>query len=292
MFTAITIFQLEEQGKLSLDHAISPYLSNEITQTLVVDSLDGEDSVDYSQVTIAQVLNHTSGLGEHLNSNDDAAQIAFFTTQENDFSIDDIIDLSKKNHDVYYFKSGSKFQYSNLGYILSGEIIEFVTGESYKRVIEKQIFTPLKLQHSFFLSDNIKNAPIGYMDNHPITMPGSCARAAGEIISCVEYLSLFIHNVFTGKLLDNTSQTLILDSIANSISEEMHYGYGFYKENDMIGHSGGTFGFSTKVLISCDLKTYYISSINEAKIKNDVKDLLKHRCFHNTDKLTWQTNNK
>lgn len=256
MFTALSILFLDEQGKLSLKDPIAHFLPQEINSALFA------NEIDYSKVTIESVLNHTSGLGEHLNSGDDEALLASLKGSPDNFSLFDIIEMCKDNKVQPFQAPYTQFQYSNLGYILLGQIIGKVTNASYQTFIKEQILDPLKMTNTDFLTDLKYEAPTGHFQQKAISMPATLALSAGEIVSTPHDMALFLNALFSDFTSSNI-QTLIVDSIENSINKDMHYGFGFYKENDMIGHSGGTFGFSSKSFINSSNKKYFIASIAE-----------------------------
>ena len=103
-FTALGIMQLVEQGKIDLDAKMAEYLPG---------SRDGD------KITVRQLLNHTSGLGEHSN-------------------LDNYRVVGKQGVHTY----------ANVNYSLLGKIIERVSGKSYEEYITENIFNPLGMSHS------------------------------------------------------------------------------------------------------------------------------------------------
>ena len=103
-FTALCIMQLVEQGKIDLSENISKYLPN---------------AKDGNRITVLQLLNHTSGLGEHQNLG---------------------------NYKIVG-KQGVH-QYANVNYSLLGEIIEAVSGLSYEDYVTQNVFEPLSMSNS------------------------------------------------------------------------------------------------------------------------------------------------
>lgn len=103
-FTALCIMQLVEQGKIDLNERISRYLPN---------------STDGDRITVLQLLNHTSGLGEHQNLG---------------------------NYKIVG-KQGVH-EYANVNYSLLGEIIEAVSGVSYEDYVTENVFKPLAMTNS------------------------------------------------------------------------------------------------------------------------------------------------
>ena len=116
-FTALCIMQLVEQGKINLDTKISYYISG---------------ATDGDRITIRQLLNHTSGLGEHQTLN---------------------------NYRIIG-KQGVH-EYANINYSLLGRIIESVSSQSYESYVSENIFIPLNMTNSFAsLNQSIENGLI------------------------------------------------------------------------------------------------------------------------------------
>lgn len=103
-FTALCIMQLVEQGKIDLDASISKYLSK---------------SHFKNTTTVRQLLNHTSGLGEHQNLGNYR-----------------VVNKQGEHH------------YANVNYSLLGKIIEAVSGISYDEYVNQNIFQPLAMTKS------------------------------------------------------------------------------------------------------------------------------------------------
>lgn len=103
-FTAVCIMQLVEQGKIILNAPVSTYLPG---------------VTDGDRISVSQLLNHTSGLGQ-------------YQTLENY----KIVNEQGVHH------------YANVNYTLLGKIIEAVSGESYSDYIANNLFEPLQLSHT------------------------------------------------------------------------------------------------------------------------------------------------
>lgn len=121
-FTAAAILLLEDQGKLSLDDPVGKYVPG-IT--------DGD------QITIRQILSHTAGIQDYW------PQDYSFAAMEHAVTPQEIVDRwAKKPLD---FEPGTKWQYSNTGYVIAGMIVEKVSGEKLLDFLQKHIFTPLDM---------------------------------------------------------------------------------------------------------------------------------------------------
>ena len=121
-FTALAVMQLVEQGKVSLDQPVVNYLPE----------------FPYPpSITVEQLLSHTSGIpnpiplkwihlqGEHAQFQHDAFFPAIF-----------------REHPKLDFEPGAKFKYSNLGYVILGQLIERVSGMKFDEYISRNIIDP------------------------------------------------------------------------------------------------------------------------------------------------------
>ncbi|GAA4764134.1 hypothetical protein GCM10023219_05830 [Stakelama sediminis] len=119
-FTAAAILLLQNEGKLSLDDKLSKYFP---------------DITDADQITIRELLSHTSGLQDYW------PQDYSFAAMEHAVTPQQIVDRwAKKPLD---FKPGTQWQYSNTGYVVAGMIVEKVSGEKLMPFLREHIFKPL-----------------------------------------------------------------------------------------------------------------------------------------------------
>jgi CubicO group peptidase (beta-lactamase class C family) len=126
-FTSIVIKQLEAEGKLSLNDKLTEYIT-------------GFKDPKVEQVTIQHLLSHTSGFGDYHTPE-------YFDLPKSEKSMQSIIDRAKSFQ--LHFEPGSEDDYSNLGYVLLGGIIEKVTGTSYFTNVKERIVDVLKLQNTY-----------------------------------------------------------------------------------------------------------------------------------------------
>ncbi len=154
-FTAIGILMLMEQGKLDLSDKLQKYFP----------------SLPYENVTIKNLLTHTSGLPDFMSLFDkhwDKSKIA---------SNADVITLLSEHNPPKLFNAGEQYEYSNTGYVLLGSIIEKVSGEAFGSFMKKNIFAPLKMKrtavyHRRMSTDKIRsNYAIGYAFNKNLSQP-------------------------------------------------------------------------------------------------------------------------
>jgi D-alanyl-D-alanine carboxypeptidase len=119
MFTAVATLQLVQGGRLRLDAAVASYLPNYPTSALA------------KKVTVEQLLAHTGGTGDVFGpSYDGHAEVS----PDKFIQLYGVRDLA--------FEPGSKWSYSNYGYVLLGAIIEKVSGKDYNAYFDEHIFRP------------------------------------------------------------------------------------------------------------------------------------------------------
>lgn len=124
-FTALAIMQLKEKGKIDIDAPVKRYLPWFCLA-------DPEAS---KIITIKNLLAQNSGLLKYADS------------ENNEMSIEELVHNQKKTQ--ISRPVNSTFQYSNINYIILGEVIQAVTGETYDEYIEKNIFSPLEMKNSY-----------------------------------------------------------------------------------------------------------------------------------------------
>jgi len=134
MFTAVSILQLYQKGKIDFNQSIGDilpqYPNEKVKQT----------------VTIEHLLTHTSGLGDFFSRE-------FFELPEG--SIEELEDyLPFFVNDPLEFNPGEKFRYSNGGFIVLGLIIEKITNQSYNDYVRKNIFEKIKMKSTGPLSSS------------------------------------------------------------------------------------------------------------------------------------------
>ncbi|WP_160114783.1 serine hydrolase domain-containing protein [Aquimarina sp. AU474] len=136
-FTAMLIMQMIEKGKLNLTDSISkhlPYFSKDLGD----------------QITIHQLLSHTSGLPHYEGLEKIGIRASsFFSTQYTPKSFAKLIGNTKLIH-----TPGTSYHYSSLGYILLGAILEETSRQTYNELLQKSIVQPLGLKNTGFESND------------------------------------------------------------------------------------------------------------------------------------------
>jgi len=144
--TATAIMQLAEQGRLSLDDPVA----NFVPQFLKIASP--------SPVTIRQLLNHSSGLANPM-----PIRWVHPATDSGPESSDFLARLLNENGRLKS-NPGERASYSNIGYVVLGEIVASASGVPYKEYVREKILEPLDMNLTSFVytSEMLQAAAVGY----------------------------------------------------------------------------------------------------------------------------------
>lgn len=228
MFTSVMILQLTEEKKLNLSTPLSKFFKK----------VPNADSI-----TIADLLNHHSGLYNFTNSED------YQKWMTEPRSRKQMIDLIEEQEPA--FPPRQKGEYSNTNFVLLGYIIEDITGKSYQENLSERITSKIGLQNTLYGSKiNYKlNEALSfdYTDGKWVMNPEtdmSIPGGAGSVISTTPDLNVFITALFNGKLISESSlksMTTIKDGFGLGIFQVPFY------ERSAFSHNGGIDGFSSSL---------------------------------------------
>jgi len=247
-FTATGILLLKEKRKLKLTDSLRKYFPE----------------LPYHHITIYNLLTHTSGLPDYLNEMDskwDHRKIAFNK---------DIINFLATEKPPLYFNPGSRYDYSNTGYVLLACIIEKLTRQSYNTYIKQNIFLPLHMYSSRVYntrrskSDKIPDYAYGYVyrnNTGTYVLPDSLKQddfvywldgvtGDGTVNSTTSDLLKWNHALLHHSLLNRADQTDMLSphTLTDTLPKRF-YGYGIELGTDELGsfltHDGSWPGYST-----------------------------------------------
>jgi CubicO group peptidase (beta-lactamase class C family) len=236
MFTAVAILQLIEAGKLEPSAPFGKYLTN----------YPNKDVSD--KVTVHQLLTHTGGTGDIFGPDFEAHRKELRT-------LADYVELYGERG--LEFEPGSRWAYSNYGFILLGAVIEKVTGQSYYDYVQEHIYEPAGMSRTGSLPEEqaLPDRSIGY------TRPPGTTRwspnidtlpyrgtSAGGGYSTVRDLARFADALLSHKLLDSDSTELLITGKVEAPGR-LKYAYGFEDGRDTagngsIGHGGGAPGMN------------------------------------------------
>lgn len=240
-FTAAAILKLGERGLLNIDDKVSKYIP-ELPRG--------------SEVSIHQLLNHSSGLQNSWNEE-------LFKNIPAEFKTDDIISEFKKLK--YNFNPGESWGYSNMGYIVLSMIIERVSGLSYYNFLKENFFEPLGMtntgiaqKNNLFSTEILKNEVNGYYyESSKIYKVYNLDRSlgAGAIYSTLEDLFKWNEAIFNSRILSPESLKIALTPVQTGDGSPGKYGLfygcgwfiGKFDGHQRLHHGGATDGFESMI---------------------------------------------
>lgn len=227
-FTSVLIFQLIEEGKLSLDTRLSEYFP---------------EVPNAKDISIKNLLNHSSGIFN---------MTALPDYQEWDSDPQTREDLLARMQELEpVFEPGARNEYSNSNFLYLTFILEDITGKSYQELVENRIVEKLNLKNTYYgkPADPGSNESYSYQyvggewvkeAETDLTIP----LGAGGIVSTPTDLIIFMEALFDLKLISEES----LEKMTEDING---FGQGIFKipfgSKYGYGHSGGIDGFRSNV---------------------------------------------
>lgn len=234
-FTATAIMMLVEEGKIGLDDSITKYFI--------------EAPASWKPVTVRHLLSHTGGFTDYPKDFD----------FHKDYSEAELLKVIAAI--PLAFPPGTKWKYSNLGYLTLGILIHRVTGKFYGDMLEERIFQPLGMQTTRIMSeaDIIPNRAAGYrlvkgqLKNQDWVSPTLNTTADGSLYFSILDLAKWDAALNTDKLLKRSSleQMWTPVKLNDGHPNSGHYGFGWEITNPhghrLIGHEGSWQGFEAQI---------------------------------------------
>jgi D-alanyl-D-alanine carboxypeptidase len=235
MFTAVSILQLVQAGKIKLSEPFGRYITD----------YPNKDAA--SRVRIEQLLTHTGGTGDIFGPQ--------FEEHRKDLrSLQDYVNLYGKRG--LQFEPGSRWEYSNYGFLLLGVVVERVSGKSYYDYVGENVYGPAGMSSTASLAEdaNVPGRSIGYtsfgggtVHSNADTLPYRGTSAGGGY-SSVEDLQRFASALMNHKLL-NAEYTDLLTTGKVATPRGGKYAFGFFDDGAEdgtrhFGHGGGAPGMN------------------------------------------------
>ncbi len=250
MFTAVAIMQLVQSGKIKLTDPLAKFLPDYANKDLA------------AKVTIHHLLTHTGGTGDFFGPEFDAHRLELKT-------LNDYVKLYEKR--PLQFEPGSKWEYSNFGFLLLGVVIEKASGQDYYQYVREHVFKPAGMTSTDSLPENesVAQRSVGYMKENPDsswtpntdTLPYRGSSAGGGY-STVGDLMRFALALENNKLLDAEHTKLLLTGkVDRPGGGKYAYGFGDEETNGVhcYGHGGGAPGMNGELTFCPD--TGYIIAV-------------------------------
>jgi D-alanyl-D-alanine carboxypeptidase len=252
MFTAVATLQLIDIGKIDLNAPLIRYLPDYPNKELA------------QKVTIRHLLTHTGGTGDIFTPEYQAKRMEL--REHRDY-------VRLLGARAVEFEPGTRWEYSNYGFVLLGNVIEAVTGASYYDYVRRNVFEPAGMKDTDSLpeSELTDGYAVGYMQQstsasglypNTATLPYRGISAGGGY-STVQDLLKFANALQAGKLL---SQKWLEEATKPEFAPGPGYGYGFgvfgAGKKASFGHNGGAPGMNG------ELRVYPESGVVIAAIAN------------------------
>ena len=238
-FTTMAITMLAHQGKLSLDDDIRQHLSE-------VPNLG-------KTITIRHLIYHTSGL------RDQWELLAMAGWRLDDVITREHILKMVKRQKALNFDPGEEHLYCNTGYTLMAEIVERVTGQSFREFTEKEIFKPLNMIHTHFHDNHemiVKNRTYSYEPKdgggfkHCVLSYANVG--ATSLFTTVEDLAKWILNFGEGKVGGKAVIAQMHEQGVLNNGKKIDYAFGLsigkYRGLRTVGHGGADAGYRSFLL--------------------------------------------
>lgn len=229
MFTALAVAQLVQEGRVRFGDTLVRYLPELADQKFA------------HTVTIANLLTHTSGIGEYWD-------------EEYEKHWHDIRTLKQFLPFVIkagtHFKPGEQFEYCNSNYILLGLVLEAVTGMPYEAVLARRIFEPLGMRDTGLFpyddrdslqATNLTGGPHAWREADR----GFRGSSAGGCLSTLSDMLRFARGLVGGRIVSDSLLAVMTTSKTEGLAgrNPLSYGYGFeaHKSGDAVrsfGHGG------------------------------------------------------
>lgn len=260
-FTSAAVMQMIEQGKIDLDAPITKYLPD----FKMADE-------QYKQITIHQLLSHQSGMPDFFDLVPE-----YWHTNKSDNS-PEALDTYVRNLQNAKLDNppGTTWSYSTNGFIVLGDMVAKVSGESYEAYIHDHIFKPLGMDHSSFLCTELDSNSLSspYILDETKSkavkadfFPYNRAIAPGDglcsnVTDMAKWMLLHLnHGTFNAaqilkpdsyNLLWKTEAKTNFASVLGPTASE--YGLGWYLADldghRVVSHAGGTAGFHAAMLLA------------------------------------------
>lgn len=247
--TAVLLLRLQEDGLLDLDDAVSKHLPP-------------HPRINQS-ITVRQLLNHTSGLGEYAGGQ--AYRDSVLANPRRTWQREELFAMIPPAAAA----PGEAWAYCNTNYLVAGTIAEIVGGMPLHQLLARYISTPLQLDSlRLFPQDSLvgelAHRWLGGRDASatPMMAEWSGAWAAGAVISTARQYAAFYHQLFSEGVLSASSMSEFTAFVAPN-----SYGLGIRRlmvgGQIVYGHGGDIRGYTSSALWIPSLRASVVVLTNE-----------------------------
>jgi CubicO group peptidase (beta-lactamase class C family) len=263
-FTSMIIMMLQEEGKLQYNDPVEKYLV-----------------IPYRGITIRHLLTHTSGLPDYQ---------AIMDTHWNKQKVagnNDILEYLNQYAPPKVFEPGTKYEYSNTGYVLLASIAEKSSGKDFIELCRSRIFSPLNMHSTDIRTLEKKASTLNFALGHIYfkeseryvradSFPSSDytiwlgnRKGPGRISSTAEDLLKWDQALYSTKLVKNGTLDQAFTPGTLNDGSSINYGFGWMiqtnvKGEKVIWHSGDNPGYKTRIMRYLATKQTLIVLCNNA----------------------------
>jgi CubicO group peptidase (beta-lactamase class C family) len=254
-FTATAVMMLVEEGKIALEDSLTKYFP--------------DAPAAWKPVTVRELLSHTAGFTDYPKDFD----------LRKDYTEDQLLKIVQGIPLAY--TPGTKWSYSNLGYLTLGILIHKVTGEFYGDFLQQRIFRPLEMRTTGIINeaDIIPNRAAGYrllkgeLKNQEWVSPTMNTTADGSLYFSILDLAKWDAALYTEKLLKRSTleQMWTVAKLTNGHPNGGKYGFAWFIHDQgghhLVEHEGQWQGFETQIsrYVDDQLTVVVLTNLAEAK---------------------------
>lgn len=228
-FTAAAIMMLKSDGRLTFDDLLIKYLPE----------------LPYRDVTLRQLLHHMGGLPNYMYLTDN------FWDKSTPPDNEDVVELMAKHKIPAFFRPGTRYDYSNTGYVMLATVVERISGLSLNEFLQRRLFRPLGMKSTYIYStadtsvkkchiDGFRAMRSGYIriadtrNDGPVGDKGVCSTT-GDMFKWDRAL-------YNGSPISAEILAEAFTGMATSAGKEIPYGYGFrlrdFNGQKVVYHNG------------------------------------------------------
>ncbi len=247
-FTALAVMQLAEQGKIDPDEKVITYLPDFRFQNKELSD----------QITVRQLLNQTGGIAGPTGGSDYLDS----KSSRKDF-------ITELSGDTVAALPGSRFEYAEANYVILGEIITAVSGQSYESYMKEHIFIPLNMEHSYTnkseaVNNGLARGHISWFGfpidtNLPYPMQYTSASALySSAKDLTHYIRLYLNRgSYNGSsiLSPHGMDEIMKPSVPLLHPAGYSYGMGWFVNSSLIMHNGCPTNYYSILLIDPEANT-------------------------------------
>ena len=241
------------------------------------------------EVTVHHLLTHTSGIGDYAEEDEDVdnyvEDYGSLWVDRPSYRMERPLDFLPMYADAPpVMDPGTRFHYSNAGYVLLGQVLEEVTGQPVTDAIVDRAMAPAGMADSGFLRNDEAHpdVAVGYLPREPggpwrsnVFSTPVVGGGDGGAHATPRDIDRFLRSVASGRLLGDEVSALMRTRHV-PVAEGFWMGYGlFLRDDGSLGHGGGDPGVETMARHWPDRDLTYVVLCNQEESLGPVWDLLR-----------------